>query len=115
MTTDKSNNHILDQLFQTIESRRGDDPTKSHTAKLFKKGRGKICKKLGEEAVEVVVAALNQSKKHVVSESSDLLYHLLVLWAEAGIDPDDVWDELQGRVGISGIDEKNSRPKDPLD
>jgi len=112
MNSDQTNEHVLEALYKTIESRRGDDPTRSNTAKLFKKGRGKICKKVGEEAVEVVIAALHESKKHVVSESSDLLYHLLVLWAEAGIDPNDVWTELGARVGISGIDEKNNRPKE---
>lgn len=111
MTDTKPASEILENLYATIESRRGDDPTKSHTAKLFKKGRGKICKKFGEEAVEVVVAALHQTKSHVVSESSDTLYHLLVLWAELGIKPDDVWAELESRVGTSGIEEKNSRPK----
>ncbi len=110
--TDQTDAHILEELYRTIESRKGGDPKTSHTAKMFKKGRNKICKKFGEEAVEVVVAALGQSRDHVVSESSDTLYHLLVLWAEMGIQPKEVWAELQDRVGISGIDEKNSRPKE---
>lgn len=112
MTGQPFEGHILEQLFTVIESRRGGDPKKSHTAKLFSKGRGKICKKFGEEAVEVVVAALHESKAEVVSESSDVLYHLLVLWAEAGVRPEEVWTELQARVGISGIEEKNRRPKE---
>ena len=103
---------ILEDLYRTIESRKGGNPETSHTAGLFHKGRNKICKKFGEEAVEVIVAALGESHEDVVNESSDALYHLLVLWAEVGIRPDEVWAELQGRVGISGIDEKNSRPKD---
>jgi len=112
MTEKPQNTHILEQLFAVIESRRGGDPKISHTAKLFGKGRGQICKKFGEEAIEVVVAALHESKKEVVSESSDVLYHLLVLWAETGVKPEEVWTELQARVGISGIEEKNSRPQE---
>ncbi len=112
MSDQPANGHILEDLFAVIESRREGDPKESHTAKLFSKGRGKICKKFGEEAVEVVVAALHETKSEVVSESSDMLYHLLVLWAEAGVRPEEVWTELQGRVGISGIEEKNSRPQD---
>lgn len=103
--------HVLDQLFAVIEGRKGADPDSSYTAKLFAKGRGKIAQKLGEEAVETVIAALSQTPRHVASESADLLYHLLVLWAEAGVSPDEVWAELARRQGISGIAEKASRPK----
>ncbi len=110
MTTHPSFRHVLDELYQVIESRKGGNPRESHTAKLFKKGRNKICKKFGEEAVEVVIAALAETRKDVISESSDTLYHLLVLWAEMGIKPEEVWTELQSRVGTSGIQEKNSRP-----
>lgn len=103
--------HILDSLFAVIASRQGADPTTSYTAKLFSKGRGKIAQKVGEEAVESVIAALSQGKPELVGESADLLYHLMVLWAECGIQPADVWAELERREGVSGIDEKNSRPK----
>jgi len=104
--------HVLETLYRTIKNRKGGDPNKSHTAKLFSKGRPQICKKFGEEAVEVVVAALGETRDDVISESSDALYHLLVLWAEMGIRPEQVWDELEGRVGTSGIDEKKNRTKD---
>jgi phosphoribosyl-ATP pyrophosphohydrolase len=107
----KLNSQILGQLYDVIESRRGGDPKISHTAKLFKKGRGKICKKFGEEAVEVIIAALSEKKSNVISESADVLYHLLVLWSEAGISPDEVWGELQNRVSTSGIEEKANRSK----
>ena len=107
-----ANAHILTELYEVIVSRQGGNPRESHTAKLFNKGRNKICKKFGEEAVEVVVAALGETKQDVVSESSDTLYHLLVLWADMGIKPQDVWDELASRVGTSGIEEKNSRLSD---
>ena len=100
---------IIDELYRVIASRRGGDPAKSYTAKLFAKGRGKIAQKLGEEAVETVVAALAEGPEAMVGESADLIYHLLVLWAECGVTPDQVWSELGRRVGTSGIDEKKSR------
>ena len=99
----------LDRLFATIESRRGADPESSYTAQLFAGGVGAIAQKVGEEAVEVVVAAHHTSPQHVTGESADLLYHLLVLWAEVGIAPADVWAELARREGTSGLDEKAAR------
>ena len=111
MSEQKLNSQVLGLLYEVIESRRGGDPKTSHTAKLFKKGRGKICKKFGEEAVELIIAALYEKNSNVICESADVMYHLLVLWAEAGITPDEVWAELQNRVGISGIEEKISRSK----
>lgn len=108
----KTSSMILEDLYRTIESRKGGNPRESHTAKLFGKGRRKICKKFGEEAVEVVVAALGETREDVVTESSDTLYHLLVLWAEMDIKPEEVWAELQSRVGTSGIEEKKNRPAD---
>ena len=103
------NGRILDQLHETLKSRRGADPEKSYTAKLFSRGRGKIAQKLGEEAVETVIAALIETPDKLVGESADLLYHLLVLWADCGIEPYQVWTELENRLGISGVDEKKSR------
>jgi phosphoribosyl-ATP pyrophosphohydrolase len=100
---------VLDQLFDIIRDRRGTDPEKSYTAKLFSRGRAKIAQKLGEEAVETVIAALSETPDRTISESADLLYHLLVLWAECDIEPYQVWTELEGRLGTSGIDEKKSR------
>lgn len=103
---------VLERLFTTIKSRYGDSPDASYTAKLFSKGRGEIAKKLGEEATETIIASLDESEEKVVSESADLLYHLLVLWADTGVEPQHVWAELERREGVSGIDEKKSRPKD---
>jgi phosphoribosyl-ATP pyrophosphohydrolase len=105
------NGKVLEELFEIIAGRKGGDPEKSYTAKLFARGRNKIVQKLGEEAVETVVAALTEGSERVVSESADLLYHLLVLWADCGVKPVDVWAELARRQGISGIDEKKSRKK----
>ncbi|MCP5370430.1 MAG: phosphoribosyl-ATP diphosphatase [Hyphomicrobiales bacterium] len=100
---------VLADLFAVIQSRRGGDPAASHTARLFAKGRGKIAQKVGEEAVETVIAALGEGPDQVVAESADLLYHLLVLWADTGVTPDRVWAELARRQGVSGIAEKASR------
>jgi phosphoribosyl-ATP pyrophosphohydrolase len=99
---------VLDRLFATIASRRGADPGISYTAKLFSEGRGRIAQKLGEEAVETVIAAVEGSAG-LAGESADLLYHLLVLWADAGIAPAEIWAALEGRVGISGLAEKAAR------
>lgn len=106
-----NNSKTLDELYEVIASRRGGDPEGSYTAKLFARGRAKIAQKLGEEAVETVIAALAESPQALVSESSDLLYHLLVLWADCGIRPETVWAELAQRKGVSGIEEKKARKK----
>jgi len=100
---------VLERLYATIESRRGADPETSWTAKLFHQGRAKIAQKVGEEAVEVNIAALVQGADELAAESADLLYHLLVLWADAGVAPADVWAELAKREGLSGIEEKRAR------
>ena len=104
-----NSNPTIDQLYEVIASRRGADQRESYTAKLYADGRAKIVRKFGEEAVEVCVAALSESRDEVVAESSDLLYHLLVLWADQGITPDQVWAELETRLGTSGIVERESR------
>ena len=111
MTGNLPDSGVLEGLFDVIKSRRGHSPESSYTAKLLARGRGEIARKLGEEATETIVAALDEGEAEVVSESADLLYHLLVLWAEMEIDPANVWAELQRREGVSGIDEKNARPK----
>ncbi len=103
---------ILDRLFETIVSRKTADPTASYTAKLFSRGRSRIAQKVGEEAVETVIAAATDDTAHIITESADLLYHLLVLWADADIRPEQVWQTLESREGVSGIAEKNSRPKE---
>jgi len=100
---------ILDRLFDVIESRRGGDPASSYTAKLFAKGTDKIAQKLGEEAVEAVIAAIRGGPKDLAAESADLLYHLLVLWADRGVKPAEVWRELARREGVSGVEEKRER------
>ncbi len=100
---------ILGKLEAVIASRKGGDTDKSYVAKLFNKGRKKIAQKVGEEGVETALAAVMGDKQEVVAESADLLFHLMVLWADMGISPDDIFEELARREGISGIDEKNAR------
>lgn len=97
------------RVFKVIEGRRGADPETSYVAKLYARGTAKIAQKLGEEAVETVIAAVAGKKDAVVAESTDLLFHLMVLWADAGVVPDDVAAELARREGLSGIEEKKSR------
>jgi phosphoribosyl-ATP pyrophosphohydrolase len=101
--------HPLDRLFAKIDASRDGDPATSYTATLFQRGRPKIAQKLGEEAVEAVIELMRGDKPALIGESADLLYHLLVCWAEAGIAPDEVWTELARREGVSGIAEKASR------
>lgn len=102
---------VLERLFAVIESRKGADASSSYTAKLFAGGQTAIAKKLGEEAVETILAATTETNKELTAESADLLYHLLVMWAEAGLKPEEVWAELAKREGRSGIEEKASRDK----
>ena len=111
MTDSKSDAEILQRLYAVIESRKGADADSSYTASLFAAGLPKITQKLGEEAIETVLAGVSGDADHTVRESADLLYHLLVLWAASGIAPDDVWAELARREGTSGIAEKASRRK----
>ncbi|HXO89188.1 MAG TPA: phosphoribosyl-ATP diphosphatase [Stellaceae bacterium] len=99
----------LDRLWQVIQSRRGADPASSYTARLFARGRAKIAQKLGEEAVETIIEGVGDNPGALVGESADLLYHLLVLWAAAGVSPADVAAELTRREGTSGIAEKRAR------
>jgi phosphoribosyl-ATP pyrophosphohydrolase len=93
---------VMDRLYAVIASRKGADPGASYTAKLFGKGTSKIAQKVGEEAVELVIEAVRGDRALTVTESADLLYHLLVLWADAGVTPAEVWTELERREGTSG-------------
>jgi phosphoribosyl-ATP pyrophosphohydrolase len=99
----------LDTLAATIHARRGADPATSYTAKLFARGRGKIAQKVGEEAVETVIAALTEDRRALIGEATDLVFHLLVLLADCDVSLDDIRAEIRQREGISGIDEKAAR------
>jgi phosphoribosyl-ATP pyrophosphohydrolase len=88
---------MLNQLYATIESRKTSAPTGSYTAQLFAAGENEIVKKVGEEAIEVIVAVKGQSDERIVSEVADLMYHTLVLLASRGIAWSAVEDELARR------------------
>lgn len=100
---------VLQRLYDTIQVNRHGNPTTSHTARLFAKGRAKIAQKVGEEAVETALAAVGGTRAEVRSESADLLYHLFALWASCGLKPADIYAELTRREGRSGIAEKAAR------
>ncbi|MGB1361345.1 MAG: phosphoribosyl-ATP diphosphatase [Alphaproteobacteria bacterium] len=102
-------NKVLDELFETIKSRKGGNVDESWTAKLLDMGTDSICEKVIEEAEETVAEAMAKDNDKLTYESADLLYHLMVLWADRGINPEDVLKELQRRQGVSGIEEKQSR------
>lgn len=104
----------LDRLFATISTRKGAAADGSYTASLFARGRGRIAQKLGEEATETVIAAMGAEPRAIVPEAADLLYHLFVLLADAGLTLDDVRAELARREGVSGHDEKAARGPLPL-
>lgn len=102
----------LTTLEQTIRQRRSADPTTSYVAKLAARGRAKIAQKVGEEAVETVIAAMTGDREGAIGESADLLFHLMILLADLDISFDAVLDELDRREGMSGIAEKASRPRE---
>ena len=99
----------LDRLQATIRARRAAPADASYTSQLFTRGRARIAQKLGEEAVETVVAALGSDPAKIVPEAADLLYHLLLLLADADLSLDDVRAELTRRERQSGLEEKASR------
>jgi phosphoribosyl-ATP pyrophosphohydrolase len=102
--------HPMDRLFATIAARKAaGDPSASYTAKLLSEGLERCARKFGEEAIETVLAAVSGNKEHLAAESADVLYHLSVLWAAAGITPDEVYAALKKREGVSGLAEKASR------
>lgn len=102
----------LQTLEQTIRQRRSADPSASYVAKLTAKGRAKIAQKVGEEAVETVIAAMANDRSEIIGESADLIFHLIMLLADMDVPFDAVLDELDRREGVSGIAEKAARPKD---
>jgi phosphoribosyl-ATP pyrophosphohydrolase len=102
---------VLDRLWEVVLSRREADPAVSHSARLLARGTAKVAQKFGEEAVECLIEAVAGNRAALIGESADVLYHLLVLWVDAGIRPEEIWAELQRREGISGIAEKASRAR----
>src|ERR1700752_5193472 len=102
----------LERLYEAVIAAKDLDPATSRTARLFQHGPSKMAKKLAEEAIEVVIDAVNGDGPAVVRESADLLYNLTVLWASAGVRPEDVWREMERREDLLGIAEK--MPKTPV-
>ena len=102
----------LDRLYLAVVAAKDLDPAVSRTARLFQRGPAKMAKKLAEEAIEVVIDAVSGNTDAVVAESADLLYNLTVLWASAGVRPEDVWREMERREHLLGIAEK--MPKSPV-
>lgn len=100
---------VLQRLAATIEARKGASPESSYTARLLAEGPGRAAKKLGEEAVETVIAAAQGDAQALAAESADLIYHWLVVLAAAGVSLDEVAARLEAREGRSGLDEKASR------
>jgi phosphoribosyl-ATP pyrophosphohydrolase len=96
----------LERLYQAVIAAKDLDPAISRTARLLQRGPAKMAKKLAEEAIEVVIDAVNRNSAAVVRESADLLYNLTVLWASAGVRPADVWREMAKREHLLGIAEK---------
>lgn len=105
------NNDILNQLHAVLEARKQAAPESSYVASLYAKGRPVIAKKLGEEAVETVIAAMQNDREQLIYETADLWFHSMVLLADAGLEPQDVLNELARRFGLSGHDEKAARVK----
>lgn len=103
-------NHILDSVYRVILDRKANPDESSYTASLMKKGLDAVLKKVGEEATELVIAGKGGSRKEIVYETADLLFHTLVLLGYHDIPPEEIYLELRRRFGISGIAEKNSRP-----
>lgn len=99
----------LDKVFEVLKARKVADPSDSYVASLYNKGTAHICGKVLEEAQEAVEEALAGKSELLKSESADLLFHLMVLWADQEIVPQDVMAVLEKRFGISGHTEKAGR------
>ncbi len=96
----------IERLYKAVLDLKKGDPAHSRTARLMRAGRSKIAKKLAEEAVEVVIDAMQNNRDAVMRESADLLYHIVVLWAASGVRPQDVWAEMDRRERLLGLAEK---------
>ena len=101
---------ILQTVYQVILDRKGNPGEDSYTSSLMQKGIDKILKKIGEEATEVVIAAKGGKQDEIIYETTDLIFHLLVMLGYHNIPPAAVYEELRRRFGTSGLAEKASRP-----
>src|ERR1700750_32342 len=96
----------VERLYEAVIAAKHADPAHSRTARLLRSGRAKMAKKLAEEAVEVVIDAMHGSRDAVIKESADLIYNLVVLWVASGVQPKEVWKEMDRRERLFGIAEK---------
>ena len=96
----------IDRLHQAVIAAKGADPATSRTARLLGSGRAKMAKKLAEEAIEVVIDVIDGNTEAAIKESADLIYNLVALWVAAGIEPGQVWAEMERREQMFGIAEK---------
>lgn len=101
---------VLQELQRVLEARKQADPESSYVAKLYARGLDDILKKVGEEATETVMAAKDGDRERIVYETADLWFHTLVMLAAVDLGPGDILAELERRFGLSGLDEKASRP-----
>jgi phosphoribosyl-ATP pyrophosphohydrolase len=100
---------VLSRLAATIKARRTARPEDSHTRRLLDEAPLKPAKKLGEEAVEVAIAAIAQDDKALIGETADLLYHLLVVLESRRVSLDEVFDELERRMALTAVGEKRQK------
>ena len=107
-----STTDTLERLYKVVEDHRNADPKQSYVAKRMKQGTAKISQKLGEEAVETIIAAMQNDKKEIINESADLIFHWLLLLVDRGVTLDEVMTEMTRREGKSGIEEKKRRKED---
>jgi phosphoribosyl-ATP pyrophosphohydrolase len=103
---------ILKAIYRVILERKGASTESSYTAALMAKGGDRILKKIGEEAAELIIAGKGGVRQEIVCETADLFFHSLVLLGFHGIPPEEVYDELRRRFGMSGLDEKASRAQE---
>ena len=105
-----NNNEILRELSAILEARKTESPDSSYVASLYARP-DKMLEKIGEEAVETIIAAKNDDREHIIYETADLWFHSMVMLAQKGLSADDVLQELARRFGVSGHTEKASRSK----
>jgi phosphoribosyl-ATP pyrophosphohydrolase len=110
IVSNRMSDQFIKQLFNLLKERAKTNDETSYTSQLTKNPE-LLAKKLGEETSELIIDFIKQNKKGIINESADLLYHILVIWISAGVDPQEIWDELYNRQSQSGIEEKKNRKK----